>query len=390
LPKILHILNGLKKNSSRFINRIAVGSLFFLAGLCFSSWASRIPSIRQKLNLSDAELGIVLFALPVGLLISLPLSGWLINKSGSKKVIITSILLYSVILVAIGFAGTTFQLIACLFIFGLLGNMVNISVNTQAVGVEALYQRSIMASFHGLWSMAGFTGAAIGTFMIGKNIIPSYHFLLVTSLVFVIVLINFRHTLAKDFNTKKNQPLIFKPEKSLINLGLIAFCSMLCEGAMFDWSGIYFEKVVKADKALIGAGYTAFMLTMATGRFFADWFTNRIGLKHTLQVSGALTASGLLIAVMLPHLVTAIVGFLLVGFGVSSVIPLVYSVAGKSKVLSAGTALAAVSTIGFLGFLLGPPMIGLVAGATSLRVSFFIIAVMSSCITIIATNRKFD
>ena len=390
MPKILHILNGLKKNSSRFINRIAVGSLFFLAGLCFSSWASRIPSIRQKLNLSDAELGIVLFALPVGLLISLPLSGWLINKSGSKKVIITSILLYSVILVAIGFAGTTFQLIACLFIFGLLGNMVNISVNTQAVGVEALYQRSIMASFHGLWSMAGFTGAAIGTFMIGKNIIPSYHFLLVTSLVFVIVLINFRHTLAKDFNTKKNQPLIFKPEKSLINLGLIAFCSMLCEGAMFDWSGIYFEKVVKADKALIGAGYTAFMLTMATGRFFADWFTNRIGLKHTLQVSGALTASGLLIAVMLPHLVTAIVGFLLVGFGVSSVIPLVYSVAGKSKVLSAGTALAAVSTIGFLGFLLGPPMIGLVAGATSLRVSFFIIAVMSSCITIIATNRKFD
>jgi len=332
----------------------------------------------------------VLFALPVGLLISLPLSGWLINKSGSKKVIITSILLYSVILVAIGFAGTTFQLIACLFIFGLLGNMVNISVNTQAVGVEALYQRSIMASFHGLWSMAGFTGAAIGTFMIGKNIIPSYHFLLVTSLVFVIVLINFRHTLAKDFNTKKNQPLIFKPEKSLINLGLIAFCSMLCEGAMFDWSGIYFEKVVKADKALIGAGYTAFMLTMATGRFFADWFTNRIGLKHTLQVSGALTASGLLIAVMLPHLVTAIVGFLLVGFGVSSVIPLVYSVAGKSKVLSAGTALAAVSTIGFLGFLLGPPMIGLVAGATSLRVSFFIIAVMGSCITIIATNRKFD
>ena len=383
-------MNGLKKNSSRFINRIAVGSLFFLAGLCFSSWASRIPSIRQKLNLSDAELGIVLFALPVGLLISLPLSGWLINKSGSKKVIITSILLYSVILVAIGFAGTTFQLIACLFIFGLLGNMVNISVNTQAVGVEALYQRSIMASFHGLWSMAGFTGAAIGTFMIGKNIIPSYHFLLVTSLVFVIVLINFRHTLAKDFNTKKNQPLIFKPEKSLINLGLIAFCSMLCEGAMFDWSGIYFEKVVKADKALIGAGYTAFMLTMATGRFFADWFTNRIGLKHTLQVSGALTASGLLIAVMLPHLVTAIVGFLLVGFGVSSVIPLVYSVAGKSKVLSAGTALAAVSTIGFLGFLLGPPMIGLVAGATSLRVSFFIIAVMGSCITIIATNRKFD
>ena len=268
--------------------------------------------------------------------------------------------------------------------------MVNISVNTQAVGVEAIYKRSIMASFHGLWSVAGFTGAAIGTFMIGKNIIPFHHFLLIMTLVFITVFINFRYTLAKDFNVKKNQSLIFKPEKSLINLGLIAFCSMICEGAMFDWSGIYFEKVVKADKALIGAGYTAFMLTMATGRFFADWFTNKVGLKHTLQLSGALTASGLLIAVMFPHLTTAITGFLLVGFGVSSVIPLVYSVAGKSKVLSAGTALAAVSTIGFLGFLLGPPMIGLIAGATSLRVSFFIIALMGLCITIIATNRKFD
>jgi len=380
----------LKNLTPRLINRAAVGSLFFLAGLCFSSWASRIPSIRQKLNLSDAQLGIVLFALPVGLLISLPLSGWLINKTGSKKIIITSILLYSVVLCAIGFSNTTFELIACLFVFGLLGNMVNISVNTQAVGVEALYQRSIMASFHGLWSIAGFTGAAIGTFMIGKNIIPLHHFLVIMALVFITVFINFRHTLAKDFNVKKNQSLIFKPEKSLINLGLIAFCSMICEGAMFDWSGIYFEKVVKTDRALIGAGYTAFMLTMATGRFFADWFTNKVGLKRTLQVSGALTASGLLIAVMFPHIATAITGFLLVGFGVSSVIPLVYSVAGKSKVLSAGTALAAVSTIGFLGFLLGPPMIGLVAGLTSLRVSFFIIALMGLCITIVATNRKFN
>ena len=379
----------LKKFSPK-LNRIAVGSLFFLAGLCFSSWASRIPGIRQKLNLSDAQLGIVLFALPVGLLISLPLSGWLINKSGSKKIILIAILLYSVVLSVIGFANTIFQLTLSLFIFGLLGNMVNISVNTQAVGVEAIYQRSIMASFHGVWSMAGFTGAAIGTFMIAKNIIPPYHFLLITALAVVTVSINFRYTLAKDFNTKKNQPLIFKPENSLINLGLIAFCSMMCEGAMFDWSGIYFEKVVKADKALIGAGYTAFMLTMATGRFFADWFTNKVGLKHTLQMSGALTASCLLIAVLFPYLVTATIGFLLVGFGVSSVIPLVYSVAGKSKVLSAGTALAAVSTIGFLGFLIGPPMIGLIAGATSLRVSFFIIALMGLCITVIATNRKFD
>ena len=380
----------IKKAHSRLTHRIAVGSLFFLLGFCFSSWASRIPNIRQKLNLSDSELGIVLFALPVGLLLSLLVSGGLINKFGSRKIVITAILIYAVILLGIGYSYATFQLVISLFFFGFVGNLVNISVNTQALGVEALYQRSIMASFHGIWSVAGFTGAAIGTIMIGKNIIPFHHFLLIASIVFITVAINFRFTLPKDFNTKPNEPLVFKFEKSLINLGLIAFCSMICEGAMFDWSGVYFDKVLKVDKAWIGAGYTAFMFTMATGRFIADWFTNRFGLKFTLQLSGSLTASGLLIAVIFPYLVTSILGFFLVGFGVSSVVPLVYSVAGKSKVLSAGTALSAVSTIGFLGFLLGPPVIGIIAGATSLRVSFTLIAVMGFCITIIASKRKFD
>lgn len=380
----------IKKEKPRLIHRIAVGSLFFLLGFCFSSWASRIPTIRQNLNLSDSELGIVLFALPVGLLLSLLVSGGLINKFGSKKIVIAAILIYSIILLGIGYSYTTFLLAAALFLFGFTGNLVNISVNTQALGVEALYQRSIMASFHGIWSIAGFTGAAIGTIMTGKNIIPFNHFLLITVIVFITVAINFRFTLAKDFNSKPNQPFVFKFEKSLLNLGLIAFCSMICEGAMFDWSGVYFDKVLQVDKAWIGAGYTAFMLTMATGRFIADWFTNKSGLKFTLQLSGALTASGLLVSVIFPYLVTGIIGFFLVGFGVSSVVPLVYSVAGKSKVLSAGAALSAVSTIGFLGFLLGPPVIGVIAGATSLRVSFTLIAVMGFCITIIASKRKFD
>ncbi|MEO6327724.1 MAG: MFS transporter [Ginsengibacter sp.] len=380
----------IKKNYSKRIHRIAVGSLFFLLGFCFSSWASRIPTIRQRLDLSDSELGIVLFALPVGLLLSLIVSGVLVNKFGSRKIVTSAILIYSVILLGIGYSHTTFLLTVSLFFFGFVGNLVNISVNTQALGVEALYQRSIMAAFHGIWSIAGFTGAAIGTIMTGNNVIPFHHFLVITTIVFIAVAINFRFTLAKDFNTKPNHPFTFKFEKSLINLGLIAFCSMICEGAMFDWSGVYFDKVLNVDKAWTGAGYTAFMLTMATGRFIADWFTNKFGLKFTLQLSGSLAASGLLIAVLFPYLVTSILGFFLVGFGVSSVVPLVYSVAGKSKVLSAGTALSAVSTIGFLGFLLGPPVIGIIAGATSLRVSFTLIAIMGFCITLIASRRKFD
>lgn len=191
-----------------------------------------------------------------------------------------------------------------------------------------------------------------------------------------------------DYGGAGDGPVFVMPDRSLIKLGIIAFCSMMCEGAMFDWSVIYFKKVVLAEKAWIGAGYTAFMLTMATGRFIADWFAHRYGLKRILQVSGSLTAVGLLIAVLFPYLPSAIGGFLLVGFGVSSVVPMVYSVAGRSKTMQPGVALAAVSTIGFVGFLIGPPVIGFIAGAASLRYSFTLIAAMGVSVAVLATRAK--
>ncbi len=369
---------------SHRINRIAVGAVFFSFGLCFSSWASRIPSIQQSLGLSDAQLGLVLISLPVGSMISLPLAGFLTAKAGSRKIVIIATILYSLTLVTLGLAENGYHLVTGLFVFGLAGNLLNISINTQAVGVEALYKRSIMASFHGLWSLAGFAGAAIGTFMMGRGIFPYQHFIFIMITAVTILLLSNNNLLKEDATPQANQPIFVKPDKSLINLGIIAFCSMICEGAMFDWSGIYFKKVVVADEAWLGAGYTAFMSMMAFGRFVADWATVRFGLKRILQLSGLLTATGLLIAVLFPNIVTAITGFLLVGLGVSSVVPLVYSAAGRSKVLSPGVALATVSTIGFLGFLCGPPLIGFVAGATSLRISFAIIAVMGLCVSIVS------
>jgi len=377
------------QGSTKKNHRLAVGVIFFLQGLCFASWASRIPTIQQQLSLSESQLGAILLALPVGLMLSLPLSGWLITKVGSRKVVIFNVLLYSLILTTLGLAPNTYVLITGLFFFGLAGNMVNIAINTQAVGVEAMYQKSIMASFHGLWSLAGFVGASVGTIMIGNEIIPFYHFLVMLVVSWLGVAVSASYLIKEDSKTDEKQPIFAMPDKSLINLGIIAFCSMICEGAMFDWSGVYFKKVVLAEPAWVGAGYTAFMSTMALSRFFADWFTSKFGLKVILQLSGILTAAGLLIAVLLPNLPTAIMGFFLVGAGVSSVVPLVYSAAGKSTVLSPGVALAAVSTIGFLGFLIGPPLIGLVAGVSSLRGSFSIIAIMGFAITIVARQSKF-
>jgi MFS family permease len=373
-------------NFSKHTLRIAVGAMFFMAGLCFASWASRIATLQQTLNLSDAGLGGVLFAIPVGLMCSLPFSGWIITKIGSRKLLVTALVVYALCLVTLGLAQNTLQLVICLLVFGFSSNAVNISVNTQAVAAEGLYQRPILASFHGVWSLAGFTGAAIGTLMIGQFIIPLHHFIFILMIILLAVAIFSRYL--KDDKVASSGPVFVMPDNSLIKLGVIAFCSMICEGAMFDWSVIYFKKVVLAQGAWMGAGYTAFMLTMATGRFIADWFAHRFGLKRTLQISGLLTATGLLVAVIFPYLYTALIGFLLVGFGVSSVVPMVYSAAGRSKTMSPGVALAAVSTIGFMGFLVGPPVIGFIAGLATLRGSFTLIAVMGICVAVVSTKAK--
>ena len=378
--------------SSQNLNRsfrLAVGCLFFLQGLCFATWASRIPSIQQHLNLSDALLGVVLFALPAGSMIALPLSGWLVTRYGSKKIASIALLLYTSSLVLLGFADRISFLIGDLLLFGMAGNIANIAINTQAVGVEQRYGRSIMASFHGFWSFAGFTAAGIGTVMIGNGILPLQHFAIIMVVIVSGIAICFRYLLPNETSPGQTPRLFAKPDKTLWKLGIIAFCCMICEGAMFDWSGIYFRKVVMADKNWIGAGYTAFMCTMATGRFLADKLVSRLGFNKTIQLSGLLIATGLSVAILFPYVPTAITGFFIVGFGVSSVVPLVYSQAGRSTTISPGMALAAVSSIGFFGFLIGPPMIGIVAGLSSLRISFLIIAVIGIIVVLIADDSLF-
>jgi len=363
--------------------------MFFLAGLCFSSYASRIVTIQQNFKLTDAALGAILFSVPVGLMCSLPFSGWIITIIGSRRLLIFALSFYGITLVCLSLAQNVIQLIIGLILFGFSSNAMNISVNTQAIAAEELYQKPIMASFHGLWSFAGFVGAGIGTYMIAREVTPLYHFIIIASITVIVIALIARYL--KDDKVASSGPVFVMPDKSLIMLGIIAMCSMMCEGAMFDWSAIYFKKVVMAPLAVIGIGFTAFMSTMAFCRLFiADWFAKVFGLRRILQVSGALTVAGLVIAVVFPYFYTAVAGFLLVGAGVSSVVPMVFSAAGKSKTMQPGVALAAVSTIGFVGILLGPPIIGFISGLINLRASFTFIALMGTCVVVLSTRAKLD
>jgi len=266
----------------------------------------------------------VLFALPVAQVLSLPFSAPIISRFGSRTVVIATALLYPISLVLLAISAATWQLVLALFLFGFWANLLNIAMNTQAVGVERSYGRSIMASFHGLWSLAGFTGAITGSFFVFAGLSPVLHFSIVCVATAILVFASYKYALPNDFTNSGSQPLFTKPDKQILLLGLIAFCCMLCEGAMADWSGVYFQKVVQSG-SFSTIGYVAFTLTMAAGRFLGDWLVTKHGVKRILQMSGVLISAGLMIAVILPNIVAATIGFLLVGFGVSSVVPIAYS-----------------------------------------------------------------
>lgn len=256
--------------------------------------------------------------------------------------------------------------------------------------MEKLYQRNIMASFHGMWSLAGFAGAAIGALMIGNEILLKYHYSIIFVVAIIAAWISFSWLLKKDQDEGEDKPIFALPDKSLLLLGLIAFCSMMAEGTMFDWSGVYFKKVVDAPEKWVGLGYVAFMVSMAATRFLADNLTKKYGIKNIIRASGILTVIGLCISIFFPYFVASIIGFFIVGAGVSSVVPLAFSAAGRTKTMSSSVALAAVSTMGFFGFLLGPPLIGFIAGWMNLKVSFSFIALTGLAVVILAGKIKTD
>jgi MFS family permease len=338
-------------------------------GVAFATWASRIPTVQATLNVGFSELGIILVALPLGFFVSLPFSAWMLSRHGSRTATVFAAILYSLSLISIGICVSVIQVAVCLFLFGFFANALNLAMNTQAVEVERLYQKRLLSTFHGLWSVAGFAGAAIGAWAIGRSISVFQHFPFI-AIVFLGSIFIFSRRLIKTAPGDQSKPFFALPERAMLIFGAIAFCSAMIEGGMFDWSGIYFKDIVKADEEFTGLGYTTFMIAMATGRFCADALSERFKVKRVLIASGMFVTAGLLIAVTYPTVIVAAGAFAIIGLGVSSVVPLVYSTAGRSKTMAAGAALTAVSSLGFVGFLIGPPMIGFVAGMTSLKGSF--------------------
>ncbi len=364
--------------------RYGVATLFFTGGLIFSTWAARIPAIQQNLGMSNSLLGAVLLGLTVGAMISMPFAGWLIARSGSRRLTTVAALIQCVMLPLLPLAPTPWLLTGALLFTGMSNGMLNVAMNDQAVAVERLYGRPIMSSFHALFSLGGMAGAAAGSWMASRQVVPLVHFTGVAILVTLMTIIALRNLISNQPETSVKTPLFVVPTRALLGLAVIAFCVLLGEGAMADWSAVYLAQTQPGDPQLPPLGYAAFSLAMALGRFNGDWLTARFGPLIIFRVSGILASLGLLMALAVNQPAFVLAGFAAVGFGFSTVVPLVFSAAGRTKGLPSSTALASVTTLGYFGFLAGPPLIGFGADLFSLRASLGVVVVLSATIALLA------
>lgn len=372
--------------NQKHLPRIAISVYFFFLGFLFSSWASRIPDIKDRYDLNDAELGSLLFMLPLGALCSLPLSGWMIARAGSKNMSLVTLLLYVMSLFAIPLVKTIGLLSVVLFCFGFLGNLGNISLNAQGIAIQHLIQKSILSSLHAMWSVGAFTAAAFTDWMMEEDRTMESQYMIIV-LVTTTIILGLFAVLIKDPSVSEEKQKVFAiPNKALLFLGLICFCVAMSEGAMADWSSLYYRQIINQPHVVSALGYTAFALFMSIGRFLGDPLIEKWGYKTVLKGDGLLIAVGMILSLStsIPSLV--IIGFALVGLGVSSVFPVVYILATKEKSMMPSAALAAVSSVGFVGFLVGPPIIGFIAQLIGLRLALTIVILLGAFIFFMASR----
>jgi len=374
-------------------SRIAVKILFFLNGFIYANWVSRLPRIQDLFSLDNGTLGLVLLSMSLGAVCAMPFTGWLIIRNGSKRITIAASFLYCVFVPIIPWLppSSPWMLFTLYFIIGITTGMLDVAMNAQAVLVEQALGKPIMTSFHALFSIGMMLGAACGSLFAELQTGLFAHFMIITGAGMMTVMVSSYYLIHdKPIQKDHDAPAFRLPNAAMVSIGVIAFCCMLGEGSMADWSTNYMENVVKADKALAPMALSAFALAMTIGRIFGDRMRILFGDRKLIIICSVIAAVGLSTVLIVIEPVVVIGGFFLVGLGLSVVVPIAYSLAGSTKDLPPGVGLAMVTTVGYTGFLFGPPIIGMIADWSSLRVSLWLVVGLFLVMLLLAAGRKQD
>jgi fucose permease len=371
---------GLRRQTTQRTAWFAIAAVFFVNGVTLASWISRIPTLTERLELGPGQVGLALMALAVGALVAFPISGRLVDTRSSAFTLLFFGLVMVLSLPMLAIAPHLLVLIPALLLFGFGNGGMDVSMNAQGIEVERNAGRSIINSLHGCFSLGAFTGAAIGAGLAQLEAPPLVHFLGV-SVLGLAALWCIRRWLtpdAKDPRKSDSAAAFALPPRSLWLLGALALCTSVGEGAMGDWSGLYLRDVLETSSGFAALGFAAFSVAMLVGRFTGDAMVRRFGAPRLVRTGGVLAAFGLGIALLLNQSVVMLLGFAAVGLGLSIVYPLVFSAAGNHPTISAGRAVASVATVGYGGFLAGPPILGWLAELTSLRAMMGLIVLLAA------------
>jgi MFS family permease len=361
-----------------------VCTFFLISGAIVGSWVARIPAVKESLELSEGSLGAVLFGMASGALFTMVSSGALVARFGSRRMTTASALVLCGLLPAIGLAPDLVSLGVCLILVGAAIGVLDLSMNAHAAVVEMRYRRPLMSSFHAMFSLGGMAGAAAGGLVAGAGVPPGPHFTGAAALSAAAALLASIGLLAEPGERQVDAPIVARPRGSLAPLGLIAFCVLLAEGAMADWSAVYLRSALAQSPGVAAAGFTAFSLAMAAGRLAGDVVALRLGSARVVRLGASLAGVGLAGALLAPSVLVAVAGFGLVGLGLATTFPLVLSAAGRTEIAPQATSLAAVAGSGYFGLLVGPATIGFVAELLGLRAALGLVVALCAVAAILA------
>lgn len=358
--------------------RRATYAMFFTDGIGFGIWAGHIPAFKLKFQLSDSALSIVLLALAAGSIVSMPLAGQVVRYFGSRRCIAVSIACYGLCLVAIALSPSLFLFVAAALLFGAAKGGVDVGINAQAVVVEQCYGRPIMSSFQALWSVGGLAGGFLTSAALGLGSAPLINLTSVGLLILLLDLLCYSHLMRDASSSRESESgqRFRLPGKALLFVATLTFIALFSEGVLQDWAAVYMRQVVSVPVWVAAVAYAGYSAAMAVGRFIGDRIVASLGERFVIRLSGALIIVGLATAILVPSPLFAIAGFSVAGLGNSNLVPILFTAAGRDPVLGPGPGIAAVTTVGFLGFLVGPAVIGLMSKFFGLPVALSLVALL--------------
>jgi predicted MFS family arabinose efflux permease len=352
--------------------RIGVAAAFLSHSVLSGTFASRIPAIKHDLGLSDAQLGVALFGMALGTIAGGRLGGLAAFRVGPAIMVRIGVPAGAAALCLIGLAGDLGVLAAVLVANGVVAAAVDVSMNAEAVVVERDHGRPLMSGFHGMWSVGLGVGALIGVAAADAGMPPSLHFAVVAVAVVAASAVPLARLPRRAAALTGRSRVDDRWTLAVVVLGLLALCSFVCEGAAIDWSAVFLHDRAEAGPALAVAGFASFSLGMIAARLLADRMAAAVGPVRLVAVSTSLAASGLALALLLPTPATGLIGFGLLGLGLGPVVPTVVSAAAGAGLGPDESVVSRVFTVGYLGAVSGPALIGLVAGQVGLRAALVI------------------